>query len=319
MANHEKPLPRYPLEPLPSSRLELTKESTLEKKFLTVTALKNTLLAENLTYLQFRNLTIKQMILKDDKTYAQIGAEFFPPLTGRQISEIATNFNIHKSKKLKPWTNEDVEIIREQYGKTSLARLSGILRRSPKSVAWKASTLGIPSQINLKNQKNLYLIGHRTRGPIYTAEEKQFLKDNPNMPLAQISSILGRKRRSISYQRQHLGICTATVLKTAPKKWTTEDIEFLKSNPNMSAKDIAAKLSKRTDAVYSWKYELGIHTSTKSPKWTTAEIEILETAPSMTYIKQHIHRGHIAICNKLDELGIIIPTRRTPTKRTDRP
>src|SRR5208337_278487 len=309
MATHEKPLPRYPLAPVPgTSTINKTQDFINPRRnYEGITKLKNTLISEKLTYLQFRNLVIKQMILKGDKIYDQIGAEFFPPLTGRQIGEIAMNFGIHKMKKLSYWTKEDENVIREQYGKTPLNQLARLLGRSTKSITWKASTMSIPSQMNLDNMKLLPMHGIRAHGAyIYTKEQKQFLKDNEKMSLSELSDKLGRSTRSISSERSRLGISTKTVHGQLHKKWTEKDIKFLKENPNMSAKELASKLGKRRESVYGWKAELGITTPRYVKPWTDDDIKLLKSGIPMGDLIKTLRRSHDTIVKKMKELDCYV-------------
>jgi DNA-directed RNA polymerase subunit RPC12/RpoP len=251
----------------------------------------------------FRNLVIKQMILKDEMTYAQIGAQFFPPLCDRQICEIAMSIGIRKSeKRLRAWTATDEELLKEKYGKVPLNQLAKLLRRSTKSLSWKASCLGLSSEIMLSNQKSMYWGGHNRRA--YSKEDDDFIKNNLRMPLAEVANHLKRDVRSVVSHRTSLGL--KHELQDGKKRtlWSDADIQFLKDNPQMPMREIEIALNKPKEGIATKRSKFGIKYNKR--EFTDDEILIIKSDMTIDQKIKAVRASHASITEKMKEFGVYI-------------
>lgn len=258
-------------------------------------------LKNRVSFLEFRNLSIKQMILKDDMTYTQIGAQFLPPLCDRQICGIAMKYGIHRSeKRLRYWTESDETIVREKYGKMPLNQLATILRRSTKSVTWKASCMGLKSEIELTNRKKMYFGGSNRRP--YTKEEDDYIKTHLRDSLSSVAKALGRDPRSISEHRSTLGL--KHILQDGKKRtlWTDADIQFLKDNSQMPIRELEKALNKPISGINTKRSLFGI--KYEKHQWTEDEIAILHDDSAIFDKTAKLHMAYNTVLDKMRELDI---------------
>lgn len=111
----------------------------------------------------------------------------------------------------KPWTKEEEELLKELAKSKTLNELVVLMRRTSKSIKWKAETLEIPILID----KN-----------VWTNEDLELLKEMvaSRKTLVEIMTMLGRSSRAIKQKMKSEGI--ASYFEGRP--WTKEDEELLK-------------------------------------------------------------------------------------------
>jgi hypothetical protein len=146
-------------------------------------------------FLQFRNLAIKQMILKGEMSYAQIGAQFFPPLNKSSVGIIARDMGIHKVVNHRNnWTDDETKILKENFERLPIIQVMTLLTRSRLAIKIKAEQLG------LRGYKF-----SRIRPFSWTEGDMKYLKENYNkMDVEEISKRLNKSAMSIRKRASEL-------------------------------------------------------------------------------------------------------------------
>lgn len=92
------------------------------------------------------------------------------------------------------------------------------------------------------------------------------------------------------------------------KRWTNEEVDFLKNNINkLSVEEIAKKLNKTVHSIRSKAYSLELSTESIRRKWTNEEIDYLKEkigCMSMYAISKKLRRSINTIRIKCFKLGI---------------
>jgi len=168
---------------------------------------------------------------------------------GRSIGSVNTKIVALKKegklnvKKHRPYTEEEVRFIIENYGKMSARMIALKLNRPIKSVRTKIEQLRRDGMI-----KNRVL-------EEWSDEEIEFLKNNyGKMKIAEIAKALNKNVFTVKNKAIKLG------LRKKPPKWTQDEIEYLKSNyGKIPTTEIAEVLGRSVGAIYSKANELGLH------------------------------------------------------------
>jgi hypothetical protein len=160
------------------------------------------------------------------------------------------------------WTKKEIEYVRRWFKIKSVSEVAKFVKRSPQSVRRKAHSLG------------LY------RGPfVYWTKDKdeKLKKLYPKYTNRQVSSKLGKSIGSIYNRARKLGLCKDVkqgYKQPRKKKWTDEQINFIKSNyQDMSSRQIASALGKSLHSVQSQVYFLGLE---KNIVWTPEKKNMLK-------------------------------------------
>lgn len=103
-----------------------------------------------LGFTEFEGMLCLGMIKRHEKTYEQIGAEFWPVRTQVQISQFAVAHGIHARGSLKGairgWTREEDKYLQDNYGKVNADTIASRLRRTGKSIRMRAQLLAITTK-----------------------------------------------------------------------------------------------------------------------------------------------------------------------------
>ena len=214
---------------------------------------------------------------------------------------------------MKEWKKEEIEFLVKNYGKMKIREIARRLGRSYGSVRTKAKVLGLQrrnykfwteeekkfllenidklsldeiakrlgrSRESVKRMKNKLGI-HAVRK--WTQEEVAFLIDNySKMTTQEIAEKLGRSIDSVRGKILLLGLRKRSKprpqdMRRIQRKWTKEEIEFLKKNASkMTLYELGEKLGRSRESV-RWKArELGLKVKSEQPLWEPWEKEFLK-------------------------------------------
>lgn len=159
----------------------------------------------------------------------------------------------------RPWSQRDLKVLRNSYGKLSVDKLQELLDvpRSKPTIYSKASRLGLT-----KKQK---------KPSEWTKQEINFLKTNhKKLSNSELSVSLGKTEASIAYKKKILN------LKRYQKKekfWSKSDILYLKKNVGKkTVRQIATYLKRTEPSVKSKCYSLGFRTASRLFSWKDLDL-----------------------------------------------
>ena len=123
----------------------------------------------------------------------------------------------------KPWADEEIKFLKQNYNILSRKQLLEKLGRSVQSIQHKAKELGLTNNTNKE----------------WTKQDIEFLANNyKNMSYKEIGKFLNRSVHNVKYQASKLGISKSRL-------WTDDEIKFLSENYNkMKHKEIAKELGR---------------------------------------------------------------------------
>lgn len=193
------------------------------------------------------------------------------------------------------WTRDDVSYI-EANPAVPIKKLAAWLGRTEASVKQKRHELGIG------------------KGRRWSEADADFLRKNPRMPVRAVARRLGKSEGSVHSKRNAMGIRShdwtdeedrivrmwhnrITMAEIAAKLpgrtamavgirarhlglgsdvfWTDDEVEFLRTHPDMGAAAVARTLGKTVNAVHHKRRGLGMARKTKRKKWTADEKDML--------------------------------------------
>ncbi len=200
------------------------------------------------------------------KNYQKIPAERIAEELGRSISVVkqrAKSLGL-KNVFINPnlWTEKEVRYLKRWFKIKKVSEVAEFLKKNPGPVRRKAHSLG------------LY------RGPFkyWTKEQDEKLKKlYPKYINRQISEKLGKKIYCIANRGKRFGLrkdVKQGYKQPRPRKWTDEQIDFIKSNyQDMSSRQIASALEKSITSVKSQVSWLGLG---KNIVWTPEKKNMLK-------------------------------------------
>ena len=133
-------------------------------------------------------------------------------------------------------------------------------------------------------------------------------------PAAQVLILRDLTGKSIAYIKRAAGMILTAEDKLREEKekkwgWSEADIQYLRDNPEMTIRELAAALGKTADMTWKMKAKLGI---TKMPRWndkTTNElIRLYRSGVKPRTISKLLERSYGSVTGKLGQLkekGII--------------
>jgi len=260
---------------------EITVKTVLEEHKTTV--------RKTMTFQQFRNLLIKQMLLQGDKTFAQIGAEVFPPLSKQQVRDIAQRYGIRRESPGMAWSIDEIDFLKRNYTTMSIEDISVELQRSRNAVITKAKELHITTGRGVAARK-------------FTEAEISFIKDNPNLSAKDVAKKLNRSIMGIYYQWRILGISNK---QTERERWTDEEKEIL--NQNYSIEQLQEKLPGRTTHAIKMQLWKLSDKPCDGSKWSPTEDEmkiLQDTSLNVTVKSGMLHHDRKTIREKMDKYNI---------------
>ena len=186
--------------------------------------------------------------------------------------------------KIKGYTNEELEYIKNNYGVMTVQQLSEKLNKTYNSIYNAVRKLGIKKQIHKQ----------------WTEEENNYLKENYlYMTNEEMSKILKRTFNSISAQMDRLNLIRN-------KAWSKEEEEYLKNNfINMTHKEIGEILGRTEQAVRAKCFDLNLYKM--EVPWSDYELTFLkENYKEMTNkeIAKILNRTENAIHLQGSRMGI---------------
>ena len=155
--------------------------------------------------------------------------------------------------KIKNYTNEELEYIKNNYDVMTIQQLSEKLNKTYNSISNAVRKLGIKKQIHKQ----------------WTEEENNFLKENYlYMTNEEMSKALKRTFNSISAQMDRLNLIRNKI-------WTNEEERYLKDNfMNMTHKEIGDVLGRTEQAVRAKCFDLSLYK--KDIPWSDYELDFLK-------------------------------------------
>ena len=193
------------------------------------------------------------------------------------------------------WTEREVEFIKSNKGRLKTSRMAKILHRSEFSVSDKINNLGLGDK----------------RGEIkyWTENDEEFLKNNTDMSLKELSTQLGRTEGGVKFRKDKIGV----KLKNDIERWTEEDEKFLiDNNSSMNYREIAKDLDRTETAVRHKMVRFGIFEERlpmiDKNRWTAEEDELLIKNKDMTIKELMVmfpNRKRIAIYSRKSIIGAI--------------
>jgi len=152
--------------------------------------------------------------------------------SANSVHMMAKKMNLSKNNDCFPWSNLELLYLENHKNSKSYKEIALDLNRSISSV------------------KNAYLryFPHKVNNitPIkFTDEEIQFLKDNNEKGITELSKILNRHKFVIKEKMINLNIYSKKIC----KRFTDEEIQFLKDNLHLSIKDISLVLNRNIASI----------------------------------------------------------------------
>lgn len=215
-----------------------------------------------------------------------------------KANELGLKRNEELWKKGKPWTDEQIEYLKNNYKTTPVDEIAKVLGRSRKSIFEKASILGL-SKDNYK---------------IWTEEDLKYLKENyPTNKTSDVAQHLNRSEHAVRLKAEELGIRKQKKIpksyhkSTKVRTWTPEEEEYLRKHyPTEDVALIAKRLNRTPLSVYGKANYLGIK---RGSFWTDKEVDILkflylETRTSVKEIARILNRTEKSVKGKLSYMGL---------------
>ena len=160
----------------------------------------------------------------------------------KEIAEARKTLKISKPKK-KEWTSDEIEFLKNSYGKMQYRDMEFFLHRSISSISRKAGNLGIS-----KGKPR------RQTGTPWTDEEIKYLKGHRYESIKNIAKVLNRSESSVRNKQTILGL-----RKPTRKYWTKRENNFIYENiDNMTYEEMAKVLKKSIYAVKSHCMHIGL-------------------------------------------------------------
>lgn len=147
--------------------------------------------------------------------------------------------NIRNKSTIKEWSDDEINVLIEKYGKIDNKDLADILNRDVVSIKNKAVKLRItrePSELWREEEVELLMSNYK----ICTCEELQSMFPN-------------RKYKSIISKANMLGL-----MKDRVYNWSFKELDFLKQSDNMTISEISKELNLPQHIVYSKVKSLGL-------------------------------------------------------------
>ena len=228
----------------PKIHVDVPKTISLEQQYMNLKQSKETELKNNLDFLTFRNLVIKQLILKAEMTYSQIGAQFLPPLCEDSIRMIAKQMGVRRNRthNYSGWSENDINILKNDYGKIPSIQLAYKFNRSIGSVHVKASQLGLTKQ---------------GPGARYSNEDDEFIKNNLHMPLEEMATHFCRTPRGLKSHIKKMGLFLEGWVGET-NHWSGSEVQFLIDNQHLRRKEIQKSLNRSEKSIIKKQRRLGI-------------------------------------------------------------
>ena len=182
------------------------------------------------------------------------------------------------------WTEEELEILKENYGKILNSELHKLIpTHSIDMIQRKASQLGLKSPFA------------SDIGNAWSDEESEMLKKclEKKMPFPEIAKKLGRNLNSVKNRAKRMGL-------KRDSAWKEDEIEFLRQNfEKMSNEELGKALGRSASAVKSAAGKLGIKKNISKTDWNDAMVEVLKK----NY--QKMNRNEIAQLLGIDAKAVI--------------
>lgn len=238
------------------------------------------------------------------------------------------------------WTEEEIKFLKDNLGSMSNQEIANALGRNIGSVAAKATKLNVPRKNNRKWTEEDYQflrdnaatmtneeiakaldrnigsvakiipamgLERKTAYAKWSEKDVAFLKNNAiNMSNKQLAKALNRNIGSITAKLSELQLGERENI--THKKWTEDEVNFLKNNAsNMTNKELAKALNRSVGSVSLKVSTMNIPRKHNKKEWTEDELKFIrDNIKKLTYVEmgQKLGRSAESCRGKANGLGI---------------